>query len=80
MRAVAASRFIRAGPGQNGQRSPAPEEGAPHGHPHWQPTARPRVRILAEGAGYTETPVATETHVAGVYADKPDMEHGGIQR
>jgi hypothetical protein len=37
-------------------------------------------RVPADGAGYTETPVATETHVAGVYADKPDVEHGGIQR
>ena len=33
----------------------------------------------ADGAGYTETPVATETHVAGVYADKPDVERGGTQ-
>jgi trehalose/maltose hydrolase-like predicted phosphorylase len=23
--------------------------------------------------------VATETHVAGVWADKPDLEHGGTQ-
>jgi hypothetical protein len=36
-------------------------------------------RVPAEGAGYTDAPVATETHVAGVYADKPDVEHGGIQ-
>jgi len=34
-------------------------------------------RVPADGAGYAETPVATETHVAGVYADKPDVEHGG---
>ena len=36
-------------------------------------------RVPADGAGYAETPVATETHVAGVYADKPDVEHGGTQ-
>jgi len=36
-------------------------------------------RVPAEGAGYAEAPVATETHVAGVYADKPDVEHGGTQ-
>ena len=34
-------------------------------------------RVPADGAGYAETPVATETHVTGVYADKPDVEHGG---
>ena len=37
-------------------------------------------RVPADGAGYAEAPIATETHVAGVYADKPDIEHGGIQR
>jgi trehalose/maltose hydrolase-like predicted phosphorylase len=36
-------------------------------------------RVPADGAGYTAAPVATETHVAGVYADKPDIERGGIQ-
>jgi hypothetical protein len=36
-------------------------------------------RVPADGAGYADAPVATETHVAGVYADKPDLEHGGIQ-
>ena len=36
-------------------------------------------RVPADGAGYAESPVATETHIAGVYADKPDVEHGGIQ-
>ena len=36
-------------------------------------------RVPADGAGYVEAPVATETHVAGVYADKPDVEHGGTQ-
>jgi trehalose/maltose hydrolase-like predicted phosphorylase len=37
-------------------------------------------RVPADGAGYADAPIATETHVAGVYADKPDIEHGGIQR
>ena len=37
-------------------------------------------RVPADGAGYAAAPIATETHVAGVYADKPDIEHGGIQR
>jgi trehalose/maltose hydrolase-like predicted phosphorylase len=37
-------------------------------------------RIPADGAGYVVTPVAAETHIAGVYADKPDLVHGGIQR
>jgi trehalose/maltose hydrolase-like predicted phosphorylase len=37
-------------------------------------------RVPADGAGYAAAPVATETHVAGVYADRPDVEHGGIQR
>jgi trehalose/maltose hydrolase-like predicted phosphorylase len=36
-------------------------------------------RVPADGAGYAETPIATETHVAGVYADKPDVDHGGTQ-
>jgi trehalose/maltose hydrolase-like predicted phosphorylase len=36
-------------------------------------------RVPADGAGYVEAPVATETHVAGVHADKPDVEHGGTQ-
>jgi hypothetical protein len=36
-------------------------------------------RVPADGAGYAETPVATETHAAGVYADKPDVDHGGTQ-
>ena len=36
-------------------------------------------RVPADGAGWAEAPVATETHVAGVYADKPDVEHGGTQ-
>ena len=124
------------GSGQDGQRSPAPEEGALHGHPRRQARSTLRVLILAvisavlaalvavgparpaaaqaaaasdrwtlsttapadaagapayigngyvgtrvpaDGAGYAETPVATETHVAGVYADKPDVEHGGTQ-
>ena len=29
-------------------------------------------RVPASGAGYVETPIAAETHVAGVYADVPD--------
>jgi trehalose/maltose hydrolase-like predicted phosphorylase len=37
-------------------------------------------RVSADGAGYADAPIATETHVAGVYADKPDVDHGGIQR
>jgi hypothetical protein len=38
-------------------------------------------RVPADDGGYAEAPIATETHVAGVYADKPDVEHGGsIQR
>lgn len=36
-------------------------------------------RVPASGAGYDETPVATETHVAGVYADVPDPITGGTQ-
>jgi Glycosyl hydrolase family 65, N-terminal domain len=36
-------------------------------------------RVPADGAGYAEAPIATETHVAGVFADKPDVEHGGTQ-
>jgi trehalose/maltose hydrolase-like predicted phosphorylase len=49
-------------------------------------------RIPADGSGYMAppahgssrssgtTPVSTETHIAGVYADKPDLVHGGVQR
>jgi len=36
-------------------------------------------RVPASGAGYAETPFATETHVAGVYADVPDPITGGVQ-
>ena len=36
-------------------------------------------RVAAAGAGYVEAPVATETHVAGVYADVPDPITGGTQ-
>ncbi|WP_395656463.1 hypothetical protein [Nocardioides sp.] len=36
-------------------------------------------RVPASGAGYAETPIATETHVAGVYADVPDPITGGVQ-
>ena len=34
-------------------------------------------RIPAEGAGYASSPVATETHIAGVYASVPDEVGGG---
>jgi trehalose/maltose hydrolase-like predicted phosphorylase len=37
-------------------------------------------RIPAEGAGYASSPVATETHIAGVYASVPDEVGGGTQR
>lgn len=37
-------------------------------------------RVPAAGAGYAAAPVATETHIAGVYADVPDLAHGGMQR
>jgi hypothetical protein len=37
-------------------------------------------RIPADGAGYESSPVATETHIAGVYASVPDAETGGVQR
>jgi trehalose/maltose hydrolase-like predicted phosphorylase len=36
-------------------------------------------RVPAGGAGYAPTPVASETHIAGVYADVPDTTGGGIQ-
>ncbi|WP_395695404.1 discoidin domain-containing protein [Nocardioides sp.] len=36
-------------------------------------------RVPASGAGYADGPVATETHVAGVYADVPDTVAGGTQ-
>jgi trehalose/maltose hydrolase-like predicted phosphorylase len=36
-------------------------------------------RVPAEGAGYADASVATETHVTGVYADKHDVEFGGTQ-
>ncbi len=36
-------------------------------------------RVPASGAGYVDAPVATETHVAGVYADVPDPVTGGTQ-
>ena len=37
-------------------------------------------RVPAAGAGFVSSPFATETHIAGVYADIPDLVHGGIQR
>ncbi len=37
-------------------------------------------RIPADGAGRVTAPVATETHIAGVYADVPDPITGGTQR
>ena len=37
-------------------------------------------RVPAAGAGFASSPFATETHIAGVYADVPDLVHGGIQR
>jgi trehalose/maltose hydrolase-like predicted phosphorylase len=37
-------------------------------------------RVPANGAGYVTSPVPTETHIAGVYADVPDTHTGGIQR
>jgi trehalose/maltose hydrolase-like predicted phosphorylase len=37
-------------------------------------------RIPADGAGYVSSPVATETHIAGVYASVPDEVGGGVQR
>ena len=37
-------------------------------------------RIPADGAGYASSPVATETHIAGVYASVPDEVGGGTQR
>jgi trehalose/maltose hydrolase-like predicted phosphorylase len=37
-------------------------------------------RIPADGAGYAESPVETETHIAGVYASVPDEVGGGTQR
>ena len=36
-------------------------------------------RVPAAGAGFVTTPVAAETHVAGVYADVPDTRTGGVQ-
>ncbi len=36
-------------------------------------------RLPADGAGFAETPFATETHIAGVYADVPDDITGGTQ-
>ncbi|GAA1770168.1 discoidin domain-containing protein [Luedemannella helvata] len=36
-------------------------------------------RIPADGAGYVSGPVATGTHIAGVYAAVPDRVHGGHQ-
>ena len=36
-------------------------------------------RIL-RGAGYASSPVATETHIAGVYASVPDEVGDGTQR
>lgn len=37
-------------------------------------------RVPADGAGHVTKPVATETHIAGVYADAPDPITGGTQR
>jgi trehalose/maltose hydrolase-like predicted phosphorylase len=37
-------------------------------------------RIPADGAGYASSPVASETHIAGVYASVPDETGGGTQR
>jgi trehalose/maltose hydrolase-like predicted phosphorylase len=36
-------------------------------------------RVPSSGAGYSADPVATETHLAGVYADVPDEVAGGVQ-
>ena len=36
-------------------------------------------RVPADGAGFVTGPVATETHVAGVYAAVPDRIGGGTQ-
>src|SRR5206468_1130338 len=36
-------------------------------------------RIPAAGAGFVPAPVATETHIAGVYADVTDLQHGTAQ-
>jgi trehalose/maltose hydrolase-like predicted phosphorylase len=36
-------------------------------------------RISAAGAGFVDAPVATETHIAGVYADVTDLNHGTLQ-
>ena len=37
-------------------------------------------RIPADGAGYASSPIASETHIAGVYASIPDEVGGGTQR
>ncbi len=36
-------------------------------------------RVPAAGAGFVAAPVATETHIAGVYADVTDLNHGTPQ-
>jgi trehalose/maltose hydrolase-like predicted phosphorylase len=37
-------------------------------------------RIPADRAEYASSPVATRTHIAGVYASVPDEVGGGVQR
>ncbi|MEJ7707461.1 MAG: discoidin domain-containing protein [Nocardioidaceae bacterium] len=34
-------------------------------------------RVPAAGHGFVGSPVAAETHIAGVWSDVPDVEHGG---
>jgi hypothetical protein len=79
---------VAAGPARSAAVQAAPAEGwtlsttAPAdaaGAPAYIGNGYVGTRVPADGAGYAETPVATETHVAGVYADKPDVEHGGTQ-
>jgi trehalose/maltose hydrolase-like predicted phosphorylase len=36
-------------------------------------------RIPAAGAGFVDAPVATETHISGVYADVTDLAHNTLQ-
>ena len=56
-----------------------PQRAAAAGAPAYIGNGYVGTRVPADGAGYADAPVATETHVAGMYADKPDVDHGGIQ-